>query len=308
MTHFIDSHRDRFGVGPICRAMRFPTSTYYSCRKRPPSARRVRDEALKVKIKHVHSEHFGVYGVRKLWRQLCREGVQVARCTVERLMRQMGLRGVVRGKRVRTTVTDETVERPRDLVKRDFHAPAPNRLWVADLTYVRTWSGFAYVAFVVDAYSRHIVGWQVSRSLRGGLALDALEQALWSRRPADGLVHHSDRGVQYLSIRYTERLAEAGAVTSVGSRGDSYDNALAESVNALYKAELVRRRGPWRGLEDLEFATLEWVDWFNNRRLLSVIGYVPPVEYEETRRTEHDEDCYSSPVLAPAGTQLNESP
>jgi transposase InsO family protein len=194
------------------------------------------------------------------------------------------------------------VERPVDLVKRDFRVPVPNRLWVADLTYVRTWSGFVYAAFVVDAYSRHIVGWQVSRSLRSGLALDALEQALWSRRPADGLVHHSDRGAQYLSIRYTERLAAAGAVTSVGSRGDSYDNALAESVNALYKAELVRRRGPWKGLEDLEFATLEWVDWFNNRRLLSVIGYMPPAEYEEVQRASNDEGCYSSPVLVLAGT------
>jgi transposase InsO family protein len=276
----------------------------------------VRDVALKMKIRHDHQEHFGVYGVRKLWRQLLREGVQVARCTVERLMRELGLKGVVRGKRTRTTVPDETAERPVDLVRRDFLAPAPNRLWVADLTYVRTWSGFVYAAFVIDAYSRHIgiprdcpklvgtriVGWQVSRSLRSSLALDALEQALWSRRPGDGLVHHSDRGVQYLSVRYTERLAEAGAVTSVGSRGDSYDNALAESVNALYKAKVVRRRGPWKGLEDLEFATMEWVDWFNNRRLLSVIGYMPPVEYEEVQRTSNDEGCYSSPVLALAGT------
>jgi len=310
MTRFIDEHRNRLGVEPICRVMRFAPSTYYTACKRPPSARSVRDEALKVKIRHVHEEHFGVYGVRKLWRQLLREGMRVARCTVERLMREMGLKGVVRGRRARTTVPDETTERPRDLVKRNFRASAPNQLWVADLTYVRTWSGFVYTAFVIDAYSRHIVGWQVSRSLRSGLALDALEQALWSRRPADGLVHHSDRGAQYLSIRYTDRLAEAGAVTSVGSRGDSYDNALAESVNALYKAEVVRRRGPWKGLEDLEFATLEWVDWFNNRRLLSVIGYVPPAEYEDlqVQHAAPEADCYSSPVLVMAGTQTTGSP
>lgn len=195
MTRFIDSHRDRFGVEPICRAMRSAPSTYYASCKRPPSARSVRDDALKMKIGHVHQEHFGVYGVRKLWRQLLREGMRVARCTVERLMRELGLKGVVRGKRARTTLPDDTAERPVDLVRRDFRAPAPNCLWVADLTYVRTWSGFVYAAFVIDAYSRHIVGWQVSRSLRSGLALDALEQALWSRRPADGLVHHSDRGV-----------------------------------------------------------------------------------------------------------------
>ena len=202
----------------------------------------------------------------------------------------------MRGKPKRTTIADETAPRPADLVQRHFDADAANRLWVADLTYVRTWSGFVYVAFITDVYSRAIVGWQVSRSLRSDLALDALEQALWSRHgPFDGLVHHSDRGVQYLSIRYTERLAEAGVVTSVGSRGDSYDNALAESVNGLYKTELVRRRGPWRGLEDLELATLEWVDWFNHRRLFSAIGYVPPAEYEATHYPEH--------VLAEAGTQ-----
>lgn len=300
MTRFVDAHRDRFGVEPICRVLQAAPSTYYAARQRPPSARQVRDDALKVKIRHVHAAHFGVYGARKLWRQLLREGIPVARCTVERLMRELGLTGAVRGKTRRTTVPAESVDRPVDLVERDFRAPEPNRLWVADLTYVRTWSGFAYVAFVVDAYSRHIVGWQVSSSLRSDLALAALEQALWARDPHDGLVHHSDRGVQYLSIRYTERLAEAGAVTSVGSRGDSYDNALAESVIGLYKAELVRRQGPWRGLDDLEFATLEWVDWFNHRRLFSAIGYVPPAEYEE--------DCYRVPVPETAGTQLTGSP
>lgn len=296
MSRFIDAHRERFGVEPICHVLQVAPSTYYAARCRPPSARQVRDEALKVKIRHVHAEHFGVYGARKLWRQLHREGVSAARCTVERLMGEIGLAGAVRGKPRRTTVTDETVARPADLVQRHFGAETANRLWVADLTYVRTWSGFVYVAFITDVYSRYIVGWQVSRSLRSDLALDALEQALWSREgPFDGLVHHSDRGVQYLSIRYTERLAEAGVVTSVGSRGDSYDNAMAESVNGLYKTELVRKQGPWRGLEDLEFATLKWVDWYNHRRLFSAIGYLPPAEYEASN--------YREQVLAEAGTQ-----
>ena len=249
MSRFIEAHRDRFGVEPICRELQVVPSTYYAARCRPPSVRQVRDEALKVKLRHVHAEHFGVYGARKLWRQLHREGVPAARCTIERLMGEIGLAGAVRGKPRRTTIADETVARPADLVQRHFDATTANRLWVADLTYVRTWSGFVYVAFITDMYSRYIVGWQVSRSLRSDLALDALEQALWSREgPFDGLIHHSDRGVQYLSIRYTERLAEAGVVTSVGSRGDSYDNAMAESVNGLYKTELVRKQGPWRGL------------------------------------------------------------
>ena len=288
MTRFIETHRARFGVEPICRELQVAPSSYYAARQRPHSARRIRDEALKVKLRHVHAAHFGVYGARKLWHQLQREGIGVARCTVERLMRELGLAGVVRGKPKRTTVPDDSAPRPADLVERDFRAPSPNRLWVADLTYVRTWSGFAYIAFIIDVYSRYIVGWQASRSLRTDLALDALEQALWSRQgPFDELVHHSDRGVQYLSIRYTERLAEVGAVRSVGSKGDSYDNALAESVNGLYKTELVHRQGPWRGLEDLELATLAWVDWFNYRRLFSAIGYVPPAEYEAnlTRET-----------------------
>lgn len=300
MIRFVDTHRDRFGVEPICRVLRAAPSTYYAARRQPPSARRVRDEALKVKIRHVHAAEFGVYGARKLWRQLRREGIPVARCTVERLMREMGLAGAVRGKPRRTTIPDEAAERPPDLVERDFRAPATNRLWVADLTYVRTWSGFAYVAFIIDVFSRYIVGWQASRSLGAGMALAALEQALWARNPLNGLVHHSDRGVQYLSIRYTKRLAEAGAVTSVGSRGDSYDNALAESVIGLYKAELVRPQGPWRGLDDLELATLEWVDWFNHRRLLGPIGYVPPAEYEAR--------CYREPVAELAGTQQTGSP
>jgi putative transposase len=296
MSRFIDAHRDRFGVEPICRELQVAPSTYYAARCRPPSARHVRDEALKVKLRHVHAEHFSVYGARKLWRQLRREGIPAARCTVERLMHATGLTGAVRGKPKRTTVADETAPRPADLVQRHFGAPTTNRLWVADITYVRTWSGFVYVAFITDVYSRAIVGWQVSRSLRSDLALDALEQATWARHgPLNGLVHHSDRGVQYLSIRYTERLGEAGVVTSVGSRGDSYDNAMAESVNGLYKTELVRKRGPWRGLEDLELATLEWVDWYNHRRISSVIGYVPPAEFEATH--------YPEQVLAEAGTQ-----
>ena len=224
-----------------------------------------------------------MYGADKVWAQLKREGTPVARCTVERLMRGLGLRGVVRGKAsVRTTVADETDTRPLDLVARRFRAPAPNRLWVADLTYVKTHSGWVYVALVVDVCSRFVVGWQASRSLRTDLALDALEMALWRRRAASlkGLVHHSDRGVQYLAIRYTERLAAAGAVPSVGSKGDSYDNALAESFNGLYKAELIRHRGPWRGLGDVEYATLEYVDWFNRRRLHGELGMIPPAEFE----------------------------
>ena len=301
MKAFIDRHRHRFGVEPICRVLQFAPSTYYAACRRRPSARQQRDEALSAEVRRVHQEHFCVYGARKVWQQLGREGIAVARCTVERLMRRLGLSGVIRGKRWRTTVPDETAQRPVDLVKRDFAAPAPNRLWVADLTYVRTRSGFVYVAFIIDACSRYIVGWQASRSLRTDLALDALEHALWSREGSlEGLVHHSDRGAQYLSIRYTERLAEAGLVTSVGSRGDSYDNALAESVIGLYKAELVARCGPWSGLEDLEFRTLGWVDWFNHRRLHSSIGYQPPADHEASYNRET--------VPATAGTQATESP
>jgi putative transposase len=259
MIAYINQHKHRYGVEPICRVLPIAPSTYYA-RRRPSSARAVRDRQLKAEIARVHAEHFGVYGARKVWRQLHREGIAVARCIVERLMGELGLQGVRRGKPRRTTTPDETTARPADLVDRDFSAQRPNQLWVADLTYVATWSGFVYVAFVVDAFSRFIVGWQASRSLRTNLALDALEMAIWRRQAQlDGLVHHSDRGSQqYLSIRYTERLAEAGAVTSVGSRGDSYDNALAETIIGLYKTELVRRRGPWKGIDDLEYTTLEW--------------------------------------------------
>ena len=284
----IDAHRDRWGVEPICQVLEVAPSTYYAATSKPTSARRLRDEELKVEIARVHEENFGVYGVEKIWRQLNREGVRVGRDRVARLMRELDLEGAVRGKRKRTTVAGELDERPGDLVDRNFRAPAPNLLWVADLTYVSTWSGFVYVALIIDAFSRFIVGWRVSDSLHAELALDALEMALWARggQEMEGLVHHSDRGVQYLAVRYTERLAEAGAVRSVGSRGDSYDNALAETVVGLYKTELIRRRGPWRTLEHVELATAEWVDWWNQRRLHGAIDYLPPAEYERRWREQ----------------------
>jgi len=287
MVDFIDEHRSVYGVEPICRVLPIAPATYYLHRGRRADpatrpARAKRDEELAGAIRQVWAESFaGVYGAEKVWRQLGREGVTVARCTVERLMRQLGLRGAVRGRAFKvTTVADESARRPSDLVERDFRAERPNQLWVADLTYVATWTGFVYVAFVIDVFSRAIVGWRVSSSLRTDLALDALEQALHARPHSERLVHHSDRGVQYLSIRYTERLAEAGIERSVGSVGDAYDNALAETVNGLYKTEVIRRRGPWRNLDQVEYATLEWVDWYNNRRLLAPIGYVPPAEFE----------------------------
>jgi putative transposase len=289
MIAYIDQHRDRYGVEPICQLLPIAPSTYYAAKCRLPSARALHDEELKVEIRRVHQGNFGVYGARKVWRQLRREGVAVARCTVERLMRELGLQGVRRGKVRRTTTPDATAPRPADLVERDFSASRPNQLWVADLTYVATWAGFVYVALVVDAFSRFVVGWQAARSLRTDLALDALDMGIWRRHGGlDGLVHHSDRGSQYLAIRYTERLAEAGAVTSVGSRGDSYDNALAETIIGLYKTELIRRRGPWKGLDEVEYATLEWVDWFNHCRLLEPIGYVPPAEFEAAYHRRED--------------------
>jgi transposase InsO family protein len=289
MIAYIDAHKERFGVEPICEQLPIAPSTYYAAKSRPPSARAIRDEALKPAIERVYRDNFSVYGVRKVWLQLCREGVPVARCTVARLMSNLGLRGVRRGAFKITTTSDGSAVRPADLVERDFRATRPNQLWVADITYVATWNGFVYVAFVTDVFSRRIVGWRVSRSLRSDLALDALEMALWARgKNADGLVHHSDRGSQYLSIRYSERLAEAGAVASVGSKGDSYDNALAETINGLYKTEVIRRRGPWKNIDDVEFATLEWIDWFNNRRLLEPIGNIPPAEYEMLYWTESD--------------------
>ena len=291
MVSFIDEHRATYGVEPICRVLPIAPSTYYARKvvQREPtrrSERAKRDEELRGEIQRVFDDNFAVYGAYKVWRQLNREGTRVARCTIERLMRQLGLQGAIRGRPHRTTRTDASSTRPLDLVDRDFTAPGPNRLWVADLTYVRTWSGFAYVAFVTDAYSRRIVGWNASRSLKSELALNALEHAIWERRrhshDLEGLVHHSDQGVQYLSIRSTERLAENHVVSSVGSRGDSYDNALAESVIGLYKTELIRNRGPWKGLDQLELATLEWVDWYNHTRLHGELGHVPPAEHKAT--------------------------
>jgi putative transposase len=288
MIGFIDDQRKQYGVEPICRVLPIAPSTYHehAAQRRDPermSRRAKRDEALKVEVKRVFDANFGVYGVRKLWRQLLREGLMIARCTVERLMRKLGLKGVIRGKQVRTTMSDKAAPCPLDYVNRQFQAPAPNRLWLSDFTYVATWSGFVYVAFVIDAYARRIVGWRVSRTAHAGFVLDALEQALYERRPSRdvGLVHHSDRGSQYISIKYTERLADAGIEPSVGSVGDSYDNALAETINGLYKAEVIHRRGPWRSFEAVEFATLEWVDWFNHRRLMGPIGNIPPAEAEQ---------------------------
>jgi putative transposase len=287
MIDFIDDHRGGYGVEPICKVLPIAPSTYHArvVQRRDPeklSRRARRDLVLKPEIARVFAENFEVYGVRKVWRQLGREGISVARCTVERLMRSMGLQGVVRGKPVRTTISDKAAPCPQDHVNRQFHAPAPNVLWLSDFTYVATWSGFVYVAFIIDAFARRIVGWRVSRTAHASFVLDALEQALHERRPVHrgGLVHHSDRGSQYVSIKYTERLAEAGIEPSVGSVGDSYDNALAETINGLYKAEVIHRRGPWRSFEAVEFATLEWVDWFNHRRLLEPIGNIPPAEAE----------------------------
>jgi transposase InsO family protein len=287
MTSFVDAYRDDHGVEPICRVLEIAPSTYHERARRRAKpetapARIKRDVLLKPEIRRVFEENFRVYGVRKVWRQMLRDGHDVARCTVARLMGNMGLEGVIRGKKVRTTVPDRKAPCPLDHVNRKFHAPRPNALWVSDFTYVATWQGFVYVAFVIDAYARRIVGWRVSRSAHAGFVLDALEQALHDRKPISGrgLVHHSDRGVQYVSIKYTERLAEAGLVPSVGSVGDSYDNALAETINGLYKAEVIWQRGPWRSFEAVEYATLEWVDWFNNRRLLEPIGNIPPAEAE----------------------------
>ena len=298
MIAFIDDHRDVYGVEPICRVLPIAPSTYHAhaARRTDPAklpARARCDAALRVEIRRVFEANFSVYGVRKVWRQLGREGIVVARCTVARLMRAMGLQGAVRGRKVRTTIPDPAAACPLDRVNRQFKAPRPNALWVSDFTYVATWAGFVYVAFVIDAFARRIVGWRVSRTAHAGFVLDALEQALHERRPVrgGGLVHHSDRGGQYLALRYSDRLAEAGIQPSVGSVGDSYDNALAETINGLFKAEVIHRRGPWRSFEAVEFVTLEWVDWFNTRRLLEPIGNVPPAEAEA---------CYYAQVERPA--------
>lgn len=295
MIRFIDEHKDRrsgelrWGIEPIAEVLGIAPSTYHAAKKRPPSARSVRDAELRPQILRVWEQNLAVYGADKVWDQLNKDGVRVARCTVERLMADMGLQGCRRGRIwIRTTEGDDRLDRPADLVERQFRAPAPNRLWVADLTYVKTFSGWVYVAFIVDVFSRMVVGWQASRSLRSDLAIDALEMAIFNRQPAGAdlshLVHHSDRGVQYLSVRYSERLADNDIVASVGSKGDSFDNAMAESFNGLYKWELIYPKGPWRGLDDVEFATLEYVDWFNNRRLHGEIehgpGYTTPAAFE----------------------------
>jgi putative transposase len=300
-VEFIDANRERFGgVEPICRVLQVAPSTYYEVTRRRPSARAVRDEELMRLIRKVYEDNYQVYGARKVWVELRRQGHRVARCTVERLMRLLGLVGVSRGRaKRRTTVADAAAAAARpDLLRRDFTAAAPNIRWVADFTYVPIATGTVYAAFVVDVYSRFIVGWRLAGHMRTELPLDALEMALWQREVHSGqLVHHSDRGSQYLSIRYTERLADAGAAVSVGSKGDSYDNALAETVIGLYKAELVERHGPWRSLDDLELATLEYIDWYNHRRLHSACGYRPPAEHEAAYYDQH-----ITPV-APAGVQ-----
>jgi putative transposase len=281
MSRYVDEHKDTYGVEPICRTLAVAPSSYYAAKSRPPSARAIADEALKVDISRLHAANFGVYGVRKLWWALQRQGTRIGRDHAGRLMTALGLAGVVRGKTIRTTHPAPVGERPADLVQRVFSAVAPNRLWLADLTYVWTVRGFCYAAFIVDAFSRRIVGWRVAPTLRTDLALDALEMAVWARGESlPGLVHHSDRGVQYLAIRYIDRLAQVQAVNSVGSKGDSYDNALAESVNALYKAELINPRGPWRSVEQVELATAEWVDWWNRGRLHGSCSRLPPVEFE----------------------------
>lgn len=286
---YIDQYKETFGVQPICDVLAetdapIAPSTYYAAHSRPPSARSRRDEELTEKIRRIHTDNYGVYGARKVHAALVREGHEVARCTVERLMRQVGLRGVIRAKSPRTTRPAPETDRPADLVERQFTATAPNQLWVADITYIKTFSGWVYAAFVIDVFSRMVVGWQVATSLYTDLALDALEMAIWRRRHtgADlvGLTHHSDRGVQYRAIRYTERLEQEAAVASVGSKGDSYDNALAEAFNSLFKAELIRNKGPWTGINDVEVAVAEYVDWFNQRRLHGELGHVTPAERE----------------------------
>lgn len=304
-VEFVDSQREQHGVQPVLEALKqtpaqIAPSTYYAAKSRPESARAVRDLVLAEQIEQVHEDNYSVYGARKVWAELNRQGTDVARCTVERLMRENGLRGLLRDKSPRTTRPAAETGRPSDLVERDFTATRRNELWVADITYVRTAAGWVYAAFVLDVFSRLIVGWQVATSLYTDLALDALQMAIWRRQAAGadlaGLVHHSDRGVQYRAIRYTQRLAETDAVASVGSKGDSYDNAMAEAFNSLFKAELVRNKGPWRGLDDIEIATVEYIDWYNNRRLHGELGHVPPAEYEALHAMTH-------PVTAPLATR-----
>ncbi|NIJ72274.1 transposase InsO family protein [Xanthomonas sp. F4] len=301
MKQFIDEHRAVHGVEPICRVLPISPSTYHAhaARMADPALRCLRaktDETLMAQVQRVWDENFKVYGVRKVWRQMRREQFDVARCTVQRLMKRQGLRGVIRGKTVRTTVSDPKAPCPLDHVNRHFKADRPNALWVSDFTYVSTWQGWVYVAFVIDVFARRIVGWKASSSMQTDFVLDALEQALYARKPVgpDRLIHHSDRGVQYVSIRYTERLAEAGLEPSVGSVGDSYDNALAETINGLYKAEVIHRTSSWRTREEVEWATLNWVDWFNNRRLLEPIGNIPPTEAEANYYSHSPESAMSA--------------
>jgi putative transposase len=290
MSAAIDALRDEHGVEPACRVLQIAPSTYYAvkARQRHPSARTLRDRELLHRIRRVHRENFGVYGVRKVWWQLRRGGVDVARCTVERLMRDDGLQGAIRGKKRRTTILDGQAERARDLVDRDFKASAPNRLWVSDFTHVATWSGVCYVAFAIDAFSRRIVDWKADRTMKTSLVLDTLEMALWARdhhgQPVGGgLVVHSDAGSQFTSFAFTQRLIDAGADPSIGSVGDGYDNALAETTIGLYKTELINRQGPWKTIDQVELATLEWVDWYNHRRLQGACEGLPPVEFEQAR-------------------------
>ena len=300
MVAFIDAHRQDYGVESICWQLPIAPSTYYEIKARqadpsrlPPRAKR--DAELEPEIQRVYDENFRVYGAEKVWRQLKRENWEVARCTVERLMARLGLSGAVRGgKKYRTTIPDTAAARPADLVNRQFQAERPNQLWVADFTYVATWSGLVFVAFVIDVFARRIVGWRVARSMKAELVLDALEQALWARTDTEGLIHHSDRGSQYLAIRYTERLAEAGIQCSVGTTGDSYDNALAESVIGLFKTEVIHPGGPWKSIDPVEYATLEWVDWFNHRRLLGPIGNVPPAEFEQAYYDQLEESAMAA--------------
>jgi transposase InsO family protein len=300
MVRYIDEHKDRFGVEPICKMLPIAPSTYYEMKAREADPRRLparqqRDQVLREHIRRVWQENFCAYGSRKTWKQLKRENVAVAHCTVRRLMRQMGLCGVTRGKAFKiTTIADENAHRPADLVERKFVATRPNQLWVADFTYVATWRGFVYVALVIDVFSRMLVGWRVSTSMKADLVLDALEQAVHARSDTQGLIHHSDRGTQYLSIRYSERLAECNIEASVGTTGDSYDNALAESIIGLFKAEVIHRRGPWRNVDTVEYATLGWVDWFNNRRLLEPIGDIPPAEFELAYHRQRDNQAMAA--------------
>ncbi|EIH4466619.1 IS3 family transposase, partial [Escherichia coli] len=283
MMPLLDKLREQYGVGPVCSELHIAPSTYYHCQQQrhhpdKRSARAQRDDWLKREIQRVYDENHQVYGVRKVWRQLLREGIRVARCTVARLMAVMGLAGVLRGKKVRTTISRKAVA-AGDRVNRQFVAERPDQLWVADFTYVSTWRGFVYVAFIIDVFAGYIVGWRVSSSMETTFVLDALEQALWARRPS-GTVHHSDKGSQYVSLAYTQRLKEAGLLASTGSTGDSYDNAMAESINGLYKAEVIHRKS-WKNRAEVELATLTWVDWYNNRRLLERLGHTPPAEAEK---------------------------